>query len=247
MGLQRVSCGGSRQPASGVLVPPDQGRGSGGIQLALQRLLLLLKLQDLGGLSANGVHRNRALDRPTFFCRRTTLVHFFSSRPSYFLRVASSKLADISTSSRNAAAVFGALMTPRYAMMALCLPAFRQRHIPSTCRAYCRIRTAPRPDGRSRWHSCRNRDHGQRPPMYAGPYNASYDKVGGVICLRRSVWGVSAWRRRGICGEGTISLRGRRVWWRRATVLVKAGTKLQQGSCGMLSQFVTWCTCSYSR
>ncbi|KAH6208834.1 hypothetical protein HBI42_213010 [Parastagonospora nodorum] len=45
--------------------------------------------------------------------RRTTLVHFFSSNPSYFFRVASSKAAEKLTSSRNAAAVLGALMTPR--------------------------------------------------------------------------------------------------------------------------------------
>jgi hypothetical protein len=57
----------------------------------------------------------------TFFCRRTTLVHFFSSSPSYFFRVASSKLAGMFTSSRNAAAVLGAFKTPRYATMALFL------------------------------------------------------------------------------------------------------------------------------
>lgn len=57
----------------------------------------------------------------TFFCKRTTLVHFFSSKPSYFLRVASSKAAGMLTSWRNASAVLGALMTPRYATMALWL------------------------------------------------------------------------------------------------------------------------------
>jgi hypothetical protein len=58
----------------------------------------------------------------TFFCNRTTLVHFFSNSPSYFFRVASSKLAETLTSSRKAAAVLGALMTPKYAIIALCLP-----------------------------------------------------------------------------------------------------------------------------
>lgn len=58
----------------------------------------------------------------TFFCSRTTLVHFFSNNPSYFFRVASSKAAEMLTSSRNAAAVLGALMTPKYAIMALWLP-----------------------------------------------------------------------------------------------------------------------------
>jgi hypothetical protein len=62
----------------------------------------------------------------TFFCNRTTLVHFFSSSPSYFFRVASSKLGDMLTSSRNAAAVFGAFMTPKYAIIALFLPVSRQ-------------------------------------------------------------------------------------------------------------------------
>jgi len=58
----------------------------------------------------------------TFFCSRTTLVHFFSNSPSYFFRVASLKAAEMLTSSRNAAAVLGALMTPKYAVMALWLP-----------------------------------------------------------------------------------------------------------------------------
>lgn len=57
----------------------------------------------------------------TFFCKRTTLVHFFSSNPSYFFLVASSKAAETLASSRKAASVLGALMTPRYAIMALCL------------------------------------------------------------------------------------------------------------------------------
>ena len=72
-----------------------------------------------------GIHGYRCR-KCTFFCNRTTLVHFFSSNPSYFFRVASSKLGDTLTSSRNAAAVFGALMTPRYAIIALCLPTCRQ-------------------------------------------------------------------------------------------------------------------------
>jgi hypothetical protein len=66
----------------------------------------------------------------TFFCNRTTLVHFFSSSPSYFFRVASSKLGDTLTSSRNAAAVFGAFITPKYAIIALFLPASRQCCVP---------------------------------------------------------------------------------------------------------------------
>jgi hypothetical protein len=73
----------------------------------------------------------------TFFCSRTTLVHFFSSSPSYFRLVASSKLAAMLTSSRNAAAVFGALMTPRYAMMALCLPAGQYSSFPGRATRGC--------------------------------------------------------------------------------------------------------------
>lgn len=49
----------------------------------------------------------------TFFCNRTTLVHFFSSRPSYFFRVVSSKLAGTFASSRKAAAALLAPMTPK--------------------------------------------------------------------------------------------------------------------------------------
>lgn len=66
----------------------------------------------------------------TFFCSRTTLVHFFSSSPSYFFRVASSKLGGTLTSSRSAAAVFGAFITPRYAIIALFLPTSRQCYAP---------------------------------------------------------------------------------------------------------------------
>jgi hypothetical protein len=50
---------------------------------------------------------------PTFFCSLTTLVHFFSSSPSYFLRVASSKLGGMLASCRKASAVLEAPMTPR--------------------------------------------------------------------------------------------------------------------------------------
>lgn len=57
----------------------------------------------------------------TFFCSRTTLVHFFSSRPSYFFRVVSSKLAGTFASSRKAAAALLAPMTAKYATIALLL------------------------------------------------------------------------------------------------------------------------------
>lgn len=46
----------------------------------------------------------------TFFCNLTTLVHFFSSRPSYFFAVVSSKVSPRSSSVRNAAAVLGRLL-----------------------------------------------------------------------------------------------------------------------------------------
>lgn len=72
---------------------------------------------------SDAVQRMAAAESNTFFCSRTTLVHFFSRRPSYFFRVVSSKLAGILVSSRNAAAAFDAPMTPRYATMALLLSA----------------------------------------------------------------------------------------------------------------------------
>ncbi len=50
---------------------------------------------------------------PTFFCSLTTLVHFFSRRPSYFLLVASSKESPILSSSRSAAALFESLTDDR--------------------------------------------------------------------------------------------------------------------------------------
>ena len=43
----------------------------------------------------------------TFFCNLTTLVHFFSSKPSYFFRVASSNESPMLKSSRRAAAELG--------------------------------------------------------------------------------------------------------------------------------------------
>lgn len=86
----------------------------------------------------------------TFFCNRTTLVHFFSNSPSYFILVASSKLDGMLTSSRKAAAVLGAFMTPRYAIMALCLPLGQYRCLAAGVQACL---TALPPGGRSRWHS----------------------------------------------------------------------------------------------
>jgi hypothetical protein len=60
--------------------------------------------------------------RHTFFCSRTTLVHFFSSRPSYFLAVlASNTSSPRLISARSAAAVFDRLFAERYAIMDLCL------------------------------------------------------------------------------------------------------------------------------
>lgn len=58
----------------------------------------------------------------TFFCKRTTLVHFFSSKPSYFFAVVASKTSSPTFNScRSAEAVLGRLLAARYAMMALCL------------------------------------------------------------------------------------------------------------------------------
>ncbi len=62
----------------------------------------------------------------TFFCNRTTDVHFFSSSPSYFFEVAASKLSPMLASARRAAAAFGRLFEERYAMMDLCLEGQRQ-------------------------------------------------------------------------------------------------------------------------
>lgn len=59
--------------------------------------------------------------RLTFFCRRTTLVHFFSRRPSYFLRVTSSNSSPIESSVRRAVTVSVKLQAVRYAMMDLWL------------------------------------------------------------------------------------------------------------------------------
>jgi hypothetical protein len=51
---------------------------------------------------------------PTFFCNRTTLVHFRSRRPSYFLAVAASKTSSPRFNScRKAAAVAVRLLALR--------------------------------------------------------------------------------------------------------------------------------------
>jgi hypothetical protein len=51
---------------------------------------------------------------PTFFCSRTTLVHFFSKRPSYFFAVVASKTSSPSPiSARSAAAVLVRLLEER--------------------------------------------------------------------------------------------------------------------------------------
>ena len=68
----------------------------------------------------------------TFFCNLTTLVHFLSSRPSYFFRVASSKLSPIPSSCRRAAALFGNFDDERYAMIDLWLRLYNQRSAWST-------------------------------------------------------------------------------------------------------------------
>lgn len=48
-----------------------------------------------------------------FFCRRTTEVHFFSRRPSYFLEVSGVNVSPMESSSRSAAALVGRLATFR--------------------------------------------------------------------------------------------------------------------------------------
>lgn len=51
---------------------------------------------------------------PTFFCSRTTLVHFFSRRPSYFFAVVASKRSSPRPiSARKAVAVLGRLLDVR--------------------------------------------------------------------------------------------------------------------------------------
>lgn len=71
-----------------------------------------------------GITASRNVVR-TFFCRRTTLVHFFSRRPSYFLTVVvSSTSSGRLSSSLSAAAVLSKLFAERYAIIDLCLPAY---------------------------------------------------------------------------------------------------------------------------
>ena len=63
-----------------------------------------------------------------FFCSRTTLVHFFSKRPSYFFAVvASNSFSGRFKSSRSTCALFAWPVDRRYATRDLCLSAHDQR------------------------------------------------------------------------------------------------------------------------
>jgi len=70
-----------------------------------------------------GRHKNRSRpgrERLAFFCSRMTLVHFFSSKVSYFFARLPSKLSSpIFNSVLSAAAVFGRPFADKYAMMDL--------------------------------------------------------------------------------------------------------------------------------
>ena len=70
----------------------------------------------------------------TFFCNRTTLVHFFSRSPSYFLLVVASKLllSMPITASCRAVALPNRFIEFRYAIMVLCL-------FSSSDYTYCRL------------------------------------------------------------------------------------------------------------
>jgi hypothetical protein len=115
-----MTCWGSWKPARWVLIFAKEGGWGARVELGLECLVALFKVQDLRFVSI--VLACSWLYQSTFFCSRTTLVHFFSKMPSYFFLVASSKVEGMLASSRSAAAVLGALMTPRYASTALCLP-----------------------------------------------------------------------------------------------------------------------------
>lgn len=129
--------------------------------------------------------RSRCRTATTFFCRRTTLVHFFSSRPSYFLRVASSKLSATLASSRKAAAVFGALITPRYAIMALCLP---------SPLVGCDVRRAPQHSQLLRLPVCQDSAHGGD-----GRTTTMHGSWAGCALVGRRRG--CLWRLAGMCGE----------------------------------------------
>ncbi len=69
----------------------------------------------------------RSCGELTFFWSRTTLVHFFSSSPSYFLDVAASKLSPMLASALRAAAASWNLLAERYAIIDLWLGRIRSR------------------------------------------------------------------------------------------------------------------------
>jgi hypothetical protein len=62
----------------------------------------------------------RAEEGLAFFCRRITLVHFFSNNVSYFLTVTALKVSSSSPSSvLSAATAFGKLFADKYATIDL--------------------------------------------------------------------------------------------------------------------------------
>lgn len=114
----------------------------------------------------------------TFFCNRTTLVHFFSNSPSYFFRVASSKLGDTVTSSRKAAAVFGAFITPRYAMIALCLAHAVSGLLPMLPLTHSQLFRLP---------LCQYRTHGASASSCESSVMATIDRGRGFVVDRRGL------------------------------------------------------------
>jgi hypothetical protein len=119
MRLKCVPCRRPWEPGSGVLVPLRKRGWSGRVEFGLETGISGLQIHYLR--RAINIWSAAARGTNTFFCNLTTLVHFFSRSPSYFLLVAASKLSPIFSSSRNAAALFSRFVEVRYAMIDLCL------------------------------------------------------------------------------------------------------------------------------
>lgn len=76
--------------------------------------------------------------KPTFFCKRTTLVHFFSSSDSYFFATAASKTSFSRLNSvLSVAAVSEKSLADRYAMIDLCLESIALASVRSPTSSSC--------------------------------------------------------------------------------------------------------------
>jgi len=110
MGLEDIAGRRFGEPVRWVLVAARQRQGRCILELSLESGISRFEVENLWTGSVRGLRGALCgLLAPgrTFFCKRTTLVHFFSSNPSYFFDFSLSKMSSpIPSSPRKVAAVW---------------------------------------------------------------------------------------------------------------------------------------------